>query len=130
PKAPEASVTEVKTPPPPSPSSPPLKPAKTAKKSKPKSTKRDSGWQQYTRTEFDDTSLPDIVELILQRQPNQVLEIPEVVSSIFVSRMPKDAQGRAHARISNILAEGARNGRWYRGRPGCYSMSKTAVAAD
>ncbi|NET33718.1 MAG: hypothetical protein F6K19_17125 [Cyanothece sp. SIO1E1] len=124
---------------------PPLEPTATTNGTQPKAkTKQKSpapaknkaiktdpkslNWQGYVRAEFSSTSLPDVVESILQRQPNDVFQIPAVVNAIFVTRMPKEAQGRARDRVSNILAEGARKKRWYRGKLGCYSMSKKAVA--
>ncbi|NET37829.1 MAG: hypothetical protein F6K19_38465 [Cyanothece sp. SIO1E1] len=101
---------------------------------KPKPVKLRKGqktnWQQYVKKNFAETPLPEIVAHILEEQPTMALEISAVVDTIFTNDIPREIQGRAHARVSNILSEGARDGRWYRcklGKIACYSMDKQAV---
>ena len=95
-----------------------------------KAAKQASGWQQYLRAEFRQTSLPQAVHLALQRQAEQVFEIPAVVNAIFDGHLPEEVQSRVRRQITNILSEGARKNKWYRGQLGCYSMSRAAVEAN
>ena len=76
------------------------------------------------REEFRKTALPEVVFGVLKKHPKKVFEIGVVVDTIFVEKIPQWARKGARERISNILAEGARKQRWYRGKPGFYSLSK------
>jgi hypothetical protein len=67
---------------------------------------------------------------MLQSQPNQVFEISAIVDEIFVDEMPLTARNKARDRVSNILSEGTRKHKWYRGKSGCYSLSKAAAVAN
>lgn len=96
----------------------------------PKPAKKASGWQQYVREEFRNTSLPEAVALVLRRQANAVLEIPTIVNSICVEDIPKDVKSKARRQVTNILSNGARQNKWYRGQLGYYSMSRAAAEAS
>ena len=92
-----------------------------------KVTHKGSGWQQYVRDEFRNASLSDAVSLVLQRQYDQVFAIPAIVNSIFVDELPQEVGNKARRQVTNILSEGARKNKWYRGQLGYYSMSRTAA---
>jgi hypothetical protein len=95
-----------------------------------KAAKKASGWQQYVREEFTNTSLPEAVYAVLQRQANQVFEISAIVNAIFVDHLPTQVGSKARRQVSNILSEGARKNKWYRGQLGQYSMSGAAAEAN
>ena len=104
---------------------------KTTKFTRPlKVTKKASGWQQYVRDEFRNASLSDAVSLVLQRQFDQVFAIPAIVNSIFVDELPQEVGNKARRQVTNILSEGARKNKWYRGQLGYYSMSRAAAEAN
>ena len=100
-----------------------------AKKDKPsKSATRSSslrrGWQKYIRDKYGQIPLPVIVSGVLQTQPKKMFEIAEVIDAIVAESIPPSVRKNARNRISNILAEGARNGEWQRPKAGCYRFSK------
>ncbi len=108
----------------------PTKRHKTTKLTLPaKAVKKPSGWQQYVREEFRKTSLPEAVSLVMQRQTNKVFQIPAIVDAIFVDELPKEVGTKARRQVTNILSEGARKNKWYRGQIGYYSMSRAAAEA-
>lgn len=92
-----------------------------------KSPKRSSGWQDYMREEFSGNSLPEAVHTVLQRGAERVFEIPAIVKAIFVEQLPMDVGSKARRQVTNILSEGARKNKWYRGQIGYYSVSRTAA---
>jgi len=92
-------------------------------------TRKTESWQDYLRQEFNQTTLPEAVSKVLQRQPEQVLEIPVLVDAIFMDEIPAAARTNGRRQITNILSEGARKNKWYRAQQGCYSMSKAAASA-
>ncbi len=94
-----------------------------------KTAKRTSGWQEYVREEFSNTSLPEVVALVLKRQADAVLEIPTIVHTIFVEEMPQEARRQARRQVTNILGNGVLKNKWYRGQLGSYSMSLAAAKA-
>lgn len=96
----------------------------------PKASKKASQWQQYVREEFRTTSLPEAVALVLRRQADAVLEIPTIVNAICVDEIPKDVKSKARRQVTNILSNGARKNKWYRGQLGYYSMSRAAAQAS
>lgn len=96
----------------------------------PQVAKKASGWQQYVREEFRNTSLPEAVALVLRRQADAVLEIPTIVNSICVDEIPKDVKSKARRQVTNILSNGARQNKWHRGQLGYYSMSRAAAQAS
>lgn len=119
--------------------SPTQKPAKTAStrgtkatKDKPAQPRKPStqakslrrGWQKHIRDKYGQTPLPVIVSGILQAQPKKAFEIAEVVDAIVAETIPHSVRKNARNRISNLLAEGVRNGQWHRPKAGCYRFSK------
>lgn len=86
-----------------------------------------SGWQDYLREEFSHTSLPEAVYSVLQRSSDQVFEISAVVNAIFVDSLPTEVESKARRQVTNILSEGARKNKWYRGQLGQYSISRAGA---
>ncbi len=84
-------------------------------------------WQQYLRDEFSNATLATAVSEVMQRQPEQVLEIAAIVDAIFVDAIPSQVRSKARERVSNVLSVGVKKQKWYRGEAGSYSMSKAAV---
>ncbi|WP_250126345.1 hypothetical protein [Chroococcidiopsis sp. CCMEE 29] len=84
-------------------------------------------WQQYLRDDFSDIALSDAVSIVLQEQSEQVVEIAQVVDAIFVEEIPQPVRVKARERVSNVLSEGVRKNKWYRGQEGKYSMSSAAT---
>ncbi len=112
-------------------SSSPMRGNKTTKATRPTKTAiRSLGWQDYLRETFSNASLPEAVASVLQRQANEVLEIPTIVNTIFVDELPKEVGYKARRQVTNILSDGARKNKWYRGQIGYYSMSKAAAQAS
>lgn len=94
---------------------------------KAKIVKKALGWQQYLRAEFNNTSLPEAVYAVLQHRAEQVFEIPAIVNAMFVDEFPNELRSKVRRQVTNILSEGVRKNKWYRGQPGYYSMSRAAV---
>ena len=88
-----------------------------------------SGWQDYMRDEFRQSSLPEAVYSVLQREVDKVFEISALVNAIFVDELPLELESKVRRQATNILSEGARKNKWYRGQLGQYSMSKAAAKA-
>jgi len=103
--------------------------SKQSKKSAPtnKSGQQADTWQQYVRDEFYGATLSEAVAEVMQQHSKQVLEIATIINAIFTSNIPKEVRGTARERVSNVLSVGAKNGKWYRGKLGKYSMSQAAV---
>lgn len=93
-------------------------------------TRRGSGWQDYVREEFSQSSLPEAVYVVLKRSSDQVFEIPALMNNIFVDSLPTEVAGKARRQVTNILSEGARKNKRHRGQLGQYSMSKAAAKAN
>ncbi|NJN58601.1 MAG: hypothetical protein HC879_14460 [Leptolyngbyaceae cyanobacterium SL_5_9] len=89
--------------------------------------RRSLGWQQYIRDEFGKSSLAEAIPQVLGRKPNQVLETGEIIDAIFVADIPKEARSTVRERVSNILSAGLKVDKWYRGKTGCYSLSRSAA---
>ncbi|MEL6158681.1 MAG: hypothetical protein AAGJ95_09290 [Cyanobacteria bacterium J06554_11] len=109
--------------------------AKTAVKSTkvsktPKRSGRTANWQRYVQESYRKSPLPDVIVGVLQAQPTNVFKIADVMNAVFKEDMPKNHFLKARNRISNILSAGARDGVWYRGRGGTYSMSEKAIKAS
>lgn len=66
----------------------------------------------------------------MQQHSEQVLEIAAIIDAIFASDISKEVRSTARERVSNVLSVGAKNGKWFRGQLGKYSMSKKAVEAN
>lgn len=107
------------------------KPAKSSGK-KSSATQDDSkksvDWQPYVRKEYQDRSLPQAVLSVLRDHPNEVVEVPTIIDTIFVDDIPKMARASARDRLSNVLSVGLKNKKWFRGKTGEYSVSKEAAA--
>ncbi len=95
-----------------------------------KTTGRSKGWQHYVRQEFAKLSLPEAVSSVLQRQSDEILEVPEIVSSLFADEIPQAVRSEARNRVSNVLSIGLKNNKWYRGKKGQYSSSREAAEAS
>ncbi|MEL7225837.1 MAG: hypothetical protein AAGL17_13535, partial [Cyanobacteria bacterium J06576_12] len=107
--------------------------AGTTAKEKKTSTKRSgrtANWQRYVQENYRKSPLPDVIVGVLQAQPTNVFKIADVMTAVFKEDMPKNHFLKARNRISNILSAGARDGVWYRGRGGTYSMSEKAIKAS
>ena len=105
----------------------------TTAKEKKTSTKRSgrtANWQRYVQDNYRKSPLPDVIVGHLQAQPTNVFKIADVMNAVFKEDMPKSHFLKARNRISNILSAGARDGVWYRGRGGTYSMSEKAIKAS
>lgn len=102
---------------------------KPSKKSSPikEANKQANEWEQYLRDEFSDASLSLAVFEVMQQQQEQILETTAILDAIFVDEIPKAIRSTARERVSNILSVGTKQGKWYRGQLGKYSMSKVAV---
>ncbi|MGB3570716.1 MAG: hypothetical protein WA783_18115 [Phormidesmis sp.] len=88
---------------------------------------RTANWQRYVQESYRKAPLPDVIVGVLQAQPTNVFKIADVMNVVFKEDMPKNHFLKARNRISNILSAGARDGVWYRGRGGTYSMSEKAI---
>ncbi len=95
-----------------------------------KSSKKSVDWQPYVRQEFRDRSLPQAVLAVLEQHPGETVEVPNIISTIFVDDIPKQARLSARDRLSNVLSVGLRTQKWYRGRTGHYSVSREAARAS
>ncbi|MBD2071507.1 hypothetical protein H6F93_28995 [Leptolyngbya sp. FACHB-671] len=95
-----------------------------------KPARRSLGWQQYIRDEFGKSSLAEAIPQVLGRKPGGVLETGEIIDAIFVVDIPKEARSTVRERVSNILSAGLKVNKWYRGKTGCYSLSKSAAEAS
>lgn len=90
---------------------------------------RTANWQRYVQEAYRKAPLPDVIVGVLQAQPDNVFKIADVMSAVFREDMPKNHFLKARNRVSNILSAGARDGDWYRGRGGTYSLSEKAIKA-
>lgn len=83
-------------------------------------------WHQYVKDDFGNATLSEAVFVVMQQHSKQVLEITTIIDAIFTHELPKQMRSTARERVSNVLSVGAKNGKWYRGQLGKYSMSKAA----
>lgn len=102
----------------------------TSEKKAAKRSGRTANWQRYVQESYSETALPDVIGGVLQAQPGNVFKIADVMNAVFKEDMPKNHFLKARNRVSNILSAGARDGDWYRGRGGTYSVSEKAVKAS
>jgi hypothetical protein len=102
--------------------------SKLNKTSKP--PRRSLGWQQYIRDEFGRSSLAEAIPQVLSRKPNDVLDTGEIIDAIFVEDIPKEVRSTVRERVSNILSSGLKVNKWYRGKTGCYSISRSVAEAS
>ena len=96
----------------------------------PKPARKMEGWQRYVRAEFGKTPLPEAVSVVLQRQPEDIIEVPAIVDAIFEQEMPQTVRNKARDRILHVLSAGVKENKWYRGRTGQYSLSRNAAASN
>ena len=98
----------------------------TAKKTKTgrKKDGRTASWQKFTRPGVKEKTVPEAVRLVLETQPDKSFKIAEVMDSLFKEDMPKQQYLKARNRISNILSGGVRDGGWYKGDRGTYSLTE------
>ena len=90
---------------------------------------RTANWQKYVQDSYSKAPLPDVIVGVLQAQPNTIFKIADVMTAVFKEDMPQNHFLKARNRVSNILSAGARDGDWYRGRGGTYSVSEKAIKA-
>jgi hypothetical protein len=90
---------------------------------------RTANWQRYVQDSYSKAPLPDVIVGVLQAQPSNIFKIADVMSAVFKEDMPKSHFLKARNRVSNILSAGARDGDWFRGRGGTYSVSEKAIKA-
>jgi hypothetical protein len=95
---------------------------KTTKVSK--TTKSSKNWQDYLQPAFQKNSLPTAIAAVFQQQPQELLSVADLMAAIFVDRLPPDLHNPTHRRMLNILSTGAKEGQWYRGQRGQYSLSR------
>lgn len=107
--------------------------AKSSETSKSTETTKRSGrtanWQRFVKDSYSKAPLPNVIVGVLQAQPNNIFKIADVMSAVFKEDMPKSQFLKARNRVSNILSAGARDGGWYRGINGTYSISQKAIKA-
>jgi hypothetical protein len=103
-----------------------------ARKTQPSKTVRQTpGWQQYLRSEFRNSSLPQAIASVIHSETERVWDIPSVVDAIFVESIPVEVKKKVRLQITNLLAEGVRENKWEREQQGSYTMSpEAAVAKD
>jgi len=100
-----------------------------AKKASGKRSGRTANWQKYIQDNYSTAALPDVIVGVLQAKPDNIFKIADVMNVVFKEDMPKTHFLKARNRVSNILSAGARDGEWYRGRGGTYSVSEKAIKA-
>lgn len=103
--------------------------ASTTKKTATKRSGRTANWQKYVQDSYSKAPLPDVIVGVLKAQPDNIFKIADVMNVVFKEDMPKTHFLKARNRVSNILSAGARDGDWYRGRGGTYSVSEKAIKA-
>ena len=103
--------------------------AAETKKTTGKRSGRTANWQKYVQDSYSKAPLPDVIVGVLQAQPNTIFKIADVMNAVFKEDMPQNHFLKARNRVSNILSAGARDGDWYRGRGGTYSVSEKAIKA-
>ncbi len=86
------------------------------------------GWKTYMHKEFQDIPLSEAVTTVLNRSPDSVLHSTDILRQIFdVDQMPKLQWTAARDRTLTILSTGVGDNKWYRGKPGHYSVSEAAA---
>lgn len=90
---------------------------------------RTANWQRFVKDAYSKAPLPNVIVGVLQAQPNNIFKIADVMSAVFKEDMPQSQFLKARNRVSNILSAGARDGGWYRGKNGTYSISQKAIKA-
>lgn len=105
------------------------KASSAGKKAAGKRSGRTANWQRYVQDSYSKAALPDVIVGVLKAKPDNIFKIADVMNAVFKEDMPKTHFLKARNRVSNILSAGARDGDWYRGRGGTYSVSEKAIKA-
>lgn len=101
--------------------------APVAKKPR-KSTKDDGGWQSFMVEEFKGKPLTEVVEVVFTRSPDALMGSTELIGQIFSADIPKKERTAARDRLLNILSIGVNEKKWYRAKPGQYTLTKVGTA--
>lgn len=81
-------------------------------------------WRPYVREEFPDkASLPEVVSTVLQRLPERVFGVPELMNAIFKEELPAKDYQKAHRRLLSLLSKGVKDNQWVRHDKGHYSAA-------
>ncbi|MEB3356870.1 MAG: hypothetical protein VKK04_09100 [Synechococcales bacterium] len=88
-----------------------------------------SKWQDYICPEFQEVSFPKAVEFILVEHFDDGADAATIMNELFVDSIPDEARKRGRNRLSNVLAVGLQNQKWYRNKAGAYIISKAAASA-
>lgn len=64
------------------------------------------------------------IAAVFQQQPQKLLSVADLMDAVFMDRLPQEIQATIRHRILNILSTGAKEGQWYRGQRGQYSLSR------
>lgn len=67
---------------------------------------------------------------MLHSDAKRVWDIAAVTDAIFVEEIPQEVKKKVRFQITNLLAEGVRQNKWYREQQGCYTLSSEAAAQD
>ncbi len=103
------------------------KKSQTRKSQLKRTFKQAPGWQHYLRAEFRNSSLPQAVSSVLQSQTELVWEIAAVIETLFVEEIPQEVKKKVRHQITNILAQGVTDNKWYRVQQGSYTMSRASI---
>jgi hypothetical protein len=101
--------------------------APEAKKER-KSSKEDAGWQTFMMDEFKGKPLTEVVEIVFNRSPQALMGSNELIGQIFSADIPKKERTSARDRLLNILSIGVNEKKWYRAKPGQYTLTKGTTA--
>ncbi len=94
-----------------------------------KATRGSSAWQQYVKQEYQKLSLTEAVTLVLQSEVERTWNTSDVFKKMFNEILPLKVASKIRHQISNVLGEGARDNKWYRGKLGSYSLSRREARA-
>jgi hypothetical protein len=103
------------------------KKSQTRKSQLKRTFKQAPGWQHYLRAEFRNSSLPQAVSSVLQSQTELVWEIAAIIEALFVEKIPQEVKKKVRHQITNILAQGVTDNKWYRVQQGSYTMSRASI---
>ncbi|CAA9329521.1 hypothetical protein AVDCRST_MAG94-1825 [uncultured Leptolyngbya sp.] len=99
--------------------------------STPASSRKSESWRSYVREGFEaSAALPKIVSQVLQRLPDRVLTVPEIMNAIFVGEIPKEARKKVHQRLLSALSHGVKENQWQRSDKGQYTISALGAEVE
>ncbi|HEY9847487.1 MAG TPA: hypothetical protein V6D03_14990, partial [Candidatus Caenarcaniphilales bacterium] len=85
----------------------------------PASSRKTESWRRYVRDDFEaSAALPEMAFKVLQRLPDRVFAVPEIMNAIFINEIPKEAYKKAHNRLLSILSQGVKENQWQRSNKG------------